>query len=415
MLEKNGMKMKRSSRIFLNVGMIILAVAASQALVRAQAPIRTSYDEGIDRFTDTGKGDSPWKWNGGDERTIYNPLDGGVLLKYKGMMTQGNSDGCSAGAPREKQLFQKACFAHDTDYDAPFPQAGFPGYPDGGSTGQDISDFLVYKDIQYINNAARAKTNGFTNSIDDTAADLFYTGVVLGGHFRGTNQSMKTLAKGGVIAVNNNGAYVMTMRVKWTGPDGTARTIDVTKPSGWTAVVPLSIGATNISVECWAVGGTSIFTKTYSGPGMYAFTVNGTTLVHSMNVGLTNTLQTHTNSSASYKFQIHTADVSGAGTDSNIFIKICGDNGCTSEQVVNPLISGNAFERNQTDTFTVNDPVNVGNISSIQLRSDTKYAGSDWALGWIIITKDSKDWVFQTQNVWIQDTSTHTFNLSSVR
>jgi len=95
--------------------------------------------------------------------------------------------------------------------------------------------------------------------------------------------------------------------------------------------------------------------------------------------------------------------------------KICGDNGCTSEQVVNPLISGNAFERNQTDTFTVNDPVNVGNISSIQLRSDTKYAGSDWALGWIIITKDSKDWVFQTQNVWIQDTSTHTFNLSAVR
>src|SRR6185437_15855831 len=102
-----------------------------------------------------------------------------------------------------------------------------------------------------------------------------------------------TLAKGGVIAVNNNGAYVMTMRVKWTGPDGTARTIDVTKPSGWTAVVPLSIGATNISVECWAVGGTSIFTKTYSGPGMYAFTVNGTTLVHSMNFGLTNILQTH--------------------------------------------------------------------------------------------------------------------------
>jgi len=236
-----------------------------------------------------------WEWVGGKERTIYNPLDGGVLLKYT-MNSQGNADGCSAGVQREKTLFQQACFAHDTNHDAPFPLAGFPGYPNGGSTGQDISDYLFYKDMQLIVENGRAKNDAAVNFVNDSAAAFFYTAVVLGGQFRGRSEGKSVLAKGGVVAVMNAGIYVMTLRVKWTAPDGTRKTAELSKPAGQTAVIPLSIGAKNIEVECWAVGGTTIFTKKYDTPGMYAFTVGGTTLINNFEAGLKNDVRNDVNS-----------------------------------------------------------------------------------------------------------------------
>ena len=79
-------------------------------------------------------------WTGGApfERTIYNPLDGGVLLRYSQNIVQGDSDGCSNPFPDTyNAFFQQACFAHDTTYSAPFQLAGFPNYEsDGSSTGR---------------------------------------------------------------------------------------------------------------------------------------------------------------------------------------------------------------------------------------------------------------------------------------
>ncbi len=233
--------------------------------------------------------DNDWRWNGGHDRTIYNPLDGGVLLQYN-FGSQGNSDGCSGpSAPREKELFQQACFAHDANYDAPFPLAGFPAYPNGKSTGQEISDYLFFKDMKLINDNARAKNNGLTNFINDSAANVFYATVTVFGTFRGTSDGKSILAKGGVIAVQNDSSvYNMTLKVTWNAPDGTARSAEVTKPVRTTAVIPLSVGATNIKAVCSADLGTTIFTKNFSGPGMYAYTVTGTTLIHDFKDGLAN-------------------------------------------------------------------------------------------------------------------------------
>jgi hypothetical protein len=259
--------------------------------------VRASYDSNPYVFDNTITNENKWKWTGAFPftRTIYNPLDGGILLKYT-MDYQKNADSCSAGLPREKSLFHEACLGHDTNYDAPFPLAGFPGYPNGGSTGQDISDYLFYKDMQLINEKSRATNDGTTNFINDSAAAFFYSGVVVGGTFRGESSGKSILAKGGVVAVLNSGAYVMTLKVKWTAPDGVSRTAEVSKPAGQTAVIPLSIGAKNIEVECWAVAGTTIFTKKYNAPGMYAFTVKGTTLIHSFTDGLNNDVRNNVNS-----------------------------------------------------------------------------------------------------------------------
>ena len=114
-----------------------------------------------------------------------------------------------------------------------------------------------------------------------------------------------------------------------------------------------------------------------------------------------------------YEFSVKTADESGAGTDSNIYIKICGNKGCTTEQQVNSKISGNAFERNQVDKFALSD-TDVGEISYIEVRSDTKYAGSAWKLEWITISTGSRMSVFHVSK-WFEGTNTVRLNVNEVR
>jgi PLAT/LH2 domain len=81
-----------------------------------------------------------------------------------------------------------------------------------------------------------------------------------------------------------------------------------------------------------------------------------------------------------YKVSIKTGDKTGAGTDSNIFMTIYGEKGQTGEIRLNSLISGNAFERNQTDVLTVLGSPDVGTFTKVKIRSDGKYAGPGWYL-----------------------------------
>lgn len=84
-----------------------------------------------------------------------------------------------------------------------------------------------------------------------------------------------------------------------------------------------------------------------------------------------------------YDITIYTGDVTGAGTDANIDLTIYGD-GQQKTFRLNPLISGNAFERNQTDTLTLKN-VGILTVDKITLTSDNSYAGAAWYLGWIDI------------------------------
>lgn len=81
-----------------------------------------------------------------------------------------------------------------------------------------------------------------------------------------------------------------------------------------------------------------------------------------------------------YNVSIKTGNVTGAGTDSFIFITIHGTDGQTEETVINRLISGNAFERNQTDTLTLKNLPNVGSLTKVTIRSGGEYPGSAWYL-----------------------------------
>ncbi len=88
----------------------------------------------------------------------------------------------------------------------------------------------------------------------------------------------------------------------------------------------------------------------------------------------------------SYEVSIKTGDKTGAGTDSNIYLTLDGVLGRTKEIQINQFISGNAFERNQTDRFTLENIPTIGEFPrSIKIRSDDKFAGSAWYLESITI------------------------------
>lgn len=78
-----------------------------------------------------------------------------------------------------------------------------------------------------------------------------------------------------------------------------------------------------------------------------------------------------------YAIKVYTADENGAGTDSNIFIKLYGEKGETEEFELNRLISGNAFEQYTIDVVELNLD-DIGIITKFDLRSDKKWAGAAW-------------------------------------
>ncbi len=106
--------------------------------------------------------------------------------------------------------------------------------------------------------------------------------------------------------------------------------------------------------------------------------------------------------SRTYTVRIYTGDRLGAGTDSNIFLSIQGASGQVGEQRLNGLISGNAFERNQTDTVILTGLQSVGEITGITVRSDDRYPASAWYLGWIEISSPGIATKRFTLNDWIE-------------
>merc|ERR1712188_108157 len=82
-----------------------------------------------------------------------------------------------------------------------------------------------------------------------------------------------------------------------------------------------------------------------------------------------------------YHIQVHTGDVSGAGTDANVYIYIIGDKGSTGQLV----LDGGKFERDDTDSFKVTAP-DVGTITSVRIGHDNKGGFAGWYLYSVTVT-----------------------------
>lgn len=106
--------------------------------------------------------------------------------------------------------------------------------------------------------------------------------------------------------------------------------------------------------------------------------------------------------STDYTVRVYTGDRSLAGTDANIFLSLQGTTGSISEQRLNGLISGDAFERNSTNTCVLRNLAMIGNLTSITVRSDDAGLASGWFLGWIEISAPGIPTRRFTLNNWIE-------------
>ncbi|XP_064294800.1 lipoxygenase homology domain-containing protein 1 [Phalacrocorax carbo] len=86
-------------------------------------------------------------------------------------------------------------------------------------------------------------------------------------------------------------------------------------------------------------------------------------------------LEVHT-----YKINVFTGDMYGAGTDANVFLNIYGDLGDTGERKLSKSETNfNKFERGQEDTFTI-QAVDLGILYKIKIRHDNSMFSPDWFL-----------------------------------
>uniref|UniRef100_G3QS54 Lipoxygenase homology domain-containing protein 1 n=1 Tax=Gorilla gorilla gorilla TaxID=9595 RepID=G3QS54_GORGO len=104
-----------------------------------------------------------------------------------------------------------------------------------------------------------------------------------------------------------------------------------------------------------------------------------------------------------YHISLKTGDVSGASTDSRVYIKLYGDKSDTIKQVL--LVSDNNlkdyFERGRVDEFTL-ETLNIGNINRLVIGHDSTGMHASWFLGSIQIRvpRQGKQYTFPA-NRWL--------------
>jgi len=94
----------------------------------------------------------------------------------------------------------------------------------------------------------------------------------------------------------------------------------------------------------------------------------------------------------SYKVNVKTGDVIGAGTDANVFMIIFGENGDSGELALkNSETYKDKFERNHTDVFTFKNLLSLGELTKVRIWHDNKFLGANWFLENVEIVDESNN------------------------
>lgn len=97
----------------------------------------------------------------------------------------------------------------------------------------------------------------------------------------------------------------------------------------------------------------------------------------------------YSGSTGQFYLEVKTANKSGAGTDSNIWLTLYGTNGNTEAVNITKYTGdGNNFEKNDKDCFNIAyEYANIGTINKIVIKKDNDGSGPDWYLDYIKITE----------------------------
>ena len=84
---------------------------------------------------------------------------------------------------------------------------------------------------------------------------------------------------------------------------------------------------------------------------------------------------------------VFTGDVRGAGTDSNVFLTLYGEEGDSGERKLQKSQTHmNKFERGQEDVFRI-EAANLGRLEKIKIRHDSSSLKKSWHLDRIVVAK----------------------------
>ncbi|XP_072269601.1 lipoxygenase homology domain-containing protein 1 [Pyxicephalus adspersus] len=98
-----------------------------------------------------------------------------------------------------------------------------------------------------------------------------------------------------------------------------------------------------------------------------------------------------------YIIQVKTSDVSGAGTDANVFMIIFGENGDSGTLALKQSNNSNKFERNQMDSFRFQDILSLGDLCKVRVWHDNSGIGPGWHLEFIDVRDELMNKTFRFQ------------------
>jgi len=79
------------------------------------------------------------------------------------------------------------------------------------------------------------------------------------------------------------------------------------------------------------------------------------------------------NSATTYKISVKTSDVSGAGTDANVFVVLFGEYGDSGEiRLKDSETNKSPFETGQTDVFSVPNQLDLGRLVKLRVWHNNK-------------------------------------------
>ncbi|KAK2819320.1 hypothetical protein Q5P01_024881 [Channa striata] len=96
-----------------------------------------------------------------------------------------------------------------------------------------------------------------------------------------------------------------------------------------------------------------------------------------------------------YFIQVKTSDISGAGTDANVWIIIFGENGDTGTLALKESSKSNKFERKQVDTFRFVDILSLGELSKVRIWHDNTGLAPGWHLEYVDVKDEIMDKTFR--------------------
>ncbi len=100
-----------------------------------------------------------------------------------------------------------------------------------------------------------------------------------------------------------------------------------------------------------------------------------------------------------YKVSVRTSDLSGAGTDANVFVTLFGQNGDSGElELRKSETNMNKFERGRLDVFVFKGVLSLGELVKMRVRHDNTgslIGNANWHLAEVRVEESGREWVFR--------------------